>query len=87
MEPGADMQIWRVNMRTRTFQREDVPDSWEKTGGRGLSLASCWMRLTPAANRSDQGNKLVFALACWLGTCYPARIASQSREEPAHGWY
>lgn len=30
------MQVWRINVGTRTLVEEDIPPSWEYLGGRGL---------------------------------------------------
>ena len=67
MEPEADMQIWRVNMRTRTFQREAVPDSWKKTGGRGLISRILLDEVNPGCEPLGSGNKLVFAPGLLVG--------------------
>lgn len=67
MEPGAGMQIWRVNMRTRTFQRETVPVSWEKTGGRGLISRILLDEVDPGCQPLGSGNKLVFAPGLLVG--------------------
>ncbi len=67
MEPGVDMQIWRVNMRTRTFQIEAVPDSWNKTGGRGLISRILLDEVDPGCEPLGSGNKLVFAPGLLVG--------------------
>ncbi|OGO28458.1 MAG: aldehyde ferredoxin oxidoreductase [Chloroflexi bacterium RBG_16_54_18] len=61
------MQIWRVNMRTRTFQRDAVPDSWEKTGGRGLISRILLDEVDPSCEPLGSGNKLVFAPGLLVG--------------------
>jgi hypothetical protein len=31
------MEVWRVNLRERSLNREAVPEAWSRLGGRGRS--------------------------------------------------
>ncbi len=54
------MEIWRVNVRTRTFTKEPVPAAWERLGGRGL-IARILLDEVPAeCEPLGPKNKLIF---------------------------
>ena len=59
--------IWRVNMHSRTMQREPVPETWQHLGGRGL-LARILVDEVPA-NCDPLGprSKLIFAPGLLVG--------------------
>ena len=61
------MQIWRINVRDRTFTREPVPESWEGLGGRGLLARILLDEVTPTCEPLGPGNKLVFAPGLLVG--------------------
>jgi aldehyde:ferredoxin oxidoreductase len=60
-------QTWRVNMRTRTLQREPVPAGWERLGGRGLSARILLDAGVPTCEPLGPGNRLVFAPGLLVG--------------------
>ena len=55
------MQIWRVNTRTKTFSREEVPAHLEKLGGRGLTARILLDEIHPACDALGAENKLIYA--------------------------
>jgi aldehyde:ferredoxin oxidoreductase len=59
--------VWRVNMRTKTFQREAVPASWERLGGRGLLARILLDEVNPTCDPLGPNNKLVFAPGLLVG--------------------
>lgn len=59
--------VWRVNMRTRTFRREPVPDSWMPLGGRALLTQILLDEIDPTCDPLGPGNKLVFAPGLLVG--------------------
>ena len=62
-----EFQIWRVNMRTKTLQREAVPESWNHLGGRGLSARILLDETDPLCDPMGARNKLVFAPGLLVG--------------------
>lgn len=61
------MQIWRVNVNTRTLKREPVPPSWERLGGRGL-IARILLDEVPAdCEPLGPKNKLLFCPGLLVG--------------------
>lgn len=36
IKDGYELLVWRVNVRTKTYTREAVPQTWERLGGRAL---------------------------------------------------
>ncbi len=59
--------VWRVNMRSQTFQREPVPEKWERLGGRAL-LARILLDEVPATCEPlGPKNKLIFASGLMVG--------------------
>jgi aldehyde:ferredoxin oxidoreductase len=55
-----DPKIWRVNVRTQTLNREPVPPSWEKLGGRGLTARVLLDEVPPECEPLGMKNKLIF---------------------------
>ena len=54
------LQVWRVNVRSRTLKLEPVPSSWEHLGGRGL-IARILLDEVPAeCEPLGPKNKLIF---------------------------
>ncbi len=60
-------KIWRVNTRTRMFHWEDVPEEWERLGGRGLTAAILLREVPATCAPEGTENKLVFAPGLLVG--------------------
>jgi aldehyde:ferredoxin oxidoreductase len=60
-------KIWRINMRTRTLQRDPVPNEWEKLGGRGLSAKILLDEGVASCEPLGPYNKLVFSTGLLVG--------------------
>ncbi|RME38389.1 MAG: aldehyde ferredoxin oxidoreductase [Thermoflexia bacterium] len=54
-------EIWRLNLRTRTLQREPVPSAWQRLGGRGLIARIVLDEVPSAADPLGPFNKLILA--------------------------
>jgi len=63
----ATSSIWRVNVRTQIFDREAVPESWEKLGGRALLARIMLDEVNPACEPLGPNNKLIFAPGLLVG--------------------
>jgi aldehyde:ferredoxin oxidoreductase len=61
------MQIWRVNMQDRTFLRQDVPESWQRLGGRGLLARILLDEVDPTCEPLGPNNKLIFSPGLLVG--------------------
>lgn len=59
--------VWRVNMRTKSFQREPVPENWERLGGRALLARILLDEVNPTCDPLGPNNKLVFAPGLLVG--------------------
>jgi len=60
-------QIWRVNVRDQTLMLNEVPDSWQRLGGRGLLARILLDEVDPKTDPLGAGNKLVFAPGLLVG--------------------
>ena len=60
-------QVWRVNVREKTLKLEDVPDSWQRLGGRGLLARILLDEVDAACEPLGPGNKLIFAPGLLVG--------------------
>jgi aldehyde:ferredoxin oxidoreductase len=59
--------IWRIDVRTQSFQRQPVPGSWQQLGGRGL-LARILVDEVPATcHPLGPQNKLIFTPGLLVG--------------------
>ncbi len=67
MENNEFFSIWRVNMRTRSFAREPVPEAWRKLGGRGLLTRILLDEDVATCEPLGPNNKLVFAPGLLVG--------------------
>lgn len=67
MATDHHFSVWRVNMRTKSFQREPVPEGWEKLGGRGLLARILLDEVLPTCDPLGPNNKLVFAPGLLVG--------------------
>jgi len=53
--------IWRLNTKTQTYSIEQVPDSWQRLGGRGLLAKILLDEVNPECYPLGPYNKLIFA--------------------------
>ena len=67
IDSGYPLSIWRVNMRTFTFIREPVPESWMRLGGRALSVKILLDEIDPTCDPLGPKNKLIFAPGLLVG--------------------
>jgi aldehyde:ferredoxin oxidoreductase len=61
------LQVWRVNVRTRTLKLEPVPASWEYLGGRGLVARFLLDEVPAACEPLGPYNKLIFTPGLLVG--------------------
>jgi aldehyde:ferredoxin oxidoreductase len=61
------MDIWRINLRERSWKREPVPEAWSRLGGRGLSARILLDEVPPACEPLGPYNKLVLAPGLIVG--------------------
>jgi aldehyde:ferredoxin oxidoreductase len=61
------MQIWRVNVKTKTLTKEPVPQTWERLGGRGLLARIMLDEVPPTCEPIGPRNKLIFAPGLLVG--------------------
>jgi aldehyde:ferredoxin oxidoreductase len=59
--------VWRVNMRTKVYTREQVPQSWEALGGRSLLARILVDEVPPGCEPLGPLNKLIFAPGLLVG--------------------
>jgi len=60
-------QVWRIKTRTQSLQREPVPDSWLRLGGRGLLARILLDEVDATCDPLGPGNKLIFAPGLLVG--------------------
>lgn len=60
-------QVWRVNVREQTLKLDDVPDSWQRLGGRGLLARILLDEVDATCEPLGPGNKLIFAPGLLVG--------------------
>lgn len=63
--------ILRVNMSQPKVTREDLPEDWQLTGGRGLIARIMNREVPPEVDPLGAENKLVFAIGPLAGTLAP----------------
>ena len=61
------LKIWRVNVEKRTLSVEEVNESWDYLGGRGLSARILLDEDVPRCDPLGPNNKLVFAPGLLVG--------------------
>ena len=61
------LQVWRVNVRTRNLNLEPVPPSWEHRGGRGLVARFLLDEVPATCEPLGPYNKLIFAPGLLVG--------------------
>ena len=54
------MGIWRLNTKTQTYSIEQIPDSWQRLGGRGLLAKILLDEVNPECYPLGPNNKLIF---------------------------
>jgi aldehyde:ferredoxin oxidoreductase len=62
-----EMQVWRINARARTLNREPVPATWERLGGRGLIARVLLDEVPATCDPLGAENKLIFAPGLLVG--------------------
>lgn len=55
------MDVWRVNINSKTYYIEESPSSWEQMGGRGLLAQILLDEVDPACDPLGPENKLIFS--------------------------
>ena len=60
-------EVWRVNARTHDVNRESVPASWTRLGGRGLLARILLDEVDATCDPLGAGNKLIFAPGLLVG--------------------
>jgi len=66
------MWILRLNMTDRSYKVEDVPEKYQKLGGRGLTSTVIYDEVDPTCHPLGPNNKLVFAPGILTGTPAPS---------------
>ena len=61
------MEIWRINLRSGSLQREPVPESWARLGGRGLLARIMVDEVPPECEPLGPRNKLIFSPGLLVG--------------------
>ncbi len=71
------MWILRINMTDRSYSLQDVPEVYQKLGGRGLTSTIVCDEVPPTCQALGPNNKLIFAPGIVSGTTAPssARIS------------
>ena len=66
-EQNYELKVWRVNVRNKTFTRENVPQTWERLGGRGLVARILVDEVLPTCEPLGPNNKLLFTPGLLVG--------------------
>mgnify|MGYP006283266623 FL=1 len=66
------MWILRIDMTDRSYKLEDVPEKYQKLGGRGLTSTLIYDEVDPMCHPLGPNNKLVFAPGILTGTPAPS---------------
>src|SRR4030042_1623638 len=66
-EPNYELKVWRVNVRNKTYTRENVPNTWEYLGGRGLVARILLDEVPPTCEPLGPFNKLLFCPGLLVG--------------------
>ena len=61
------MEIWRINLQQRSFNRQPVPESWAKLGGRGLLARILLDEVQPTCDPLGASAPLIFAPGLLVG--------------------
>ena len=65
------MQLMRVNMKSLSIQMEEIPEKYEKLGGRGLTSTIIDDEVDPKSDPLGDGNKLIFSTGLLTATPCP----------------
>ena len=60
-------EVWRINVRTQKFNKEPIPASWRRLGGRGLIARIMVDEVDAKCDPLGAGNKLIFAPGLLVG--------------------
>lgn len=61
------MQIWRAHMQDRILIRQEIPESWQHLGGRGLLARILVDEVDPTCEPLGPNNKLIFTPGLLVG--------------------
>ncbi len=61
------MEVWRINLRAQTLQKETPPEAWQRIGGRGLLARILLDEVPPLCDPYGPHNKLIFAPGLLVG--------------------
>jgi aldehyde:ferredoxin oxidoreductase len=64
---GYELMVWRVNVRTKTFTRKAVPQTWERLGGRALIARILVDEVPGACEPLGPLNKLIYTPGLLVG--------------------
>jgi len=64
---SSAFSIWRVNLRTRQFTKEPIPEAWVTLGGRALLARILLDEVDATCDPLGPQNKLIFALGLLVG--------------------
>jgi aldehyde:ferredoxin oxidoreductase len=62
-----DLKVWRVNVRNKSYTKEDIPLSWGHLGGRGLIARILMDEVPPGCEPLGPKNKLLFTPGLLVG--------------------
>jgi len=62
-----DSMIWRVNLNRQTVDKEPVPETWQRIGGRGLVARVLLDEVPPMCDALGPSNKLLLAPGLLVG--------------------
>jgi aldehyde:ferredoxin oxidoreductase len=61
------MKIWRIDIQNKQYSIEEIPESWQHLGGRGLLAKILLDEVNPTCDPLGPHNKLVFAPGLLVG--------------------
>jgi aldehyde:ferredoxin oxidoreductase len=61
------MEVWRIDLGKRSLQREPVPETWSRLGGRGLAARILLDEVPPACEALGPFNKLLMTPGLLVG--------------------
>jgi aldehyde:ferredoxin oxidoreductase len=62
-----DLNVWRINCKEKSFTKEEVPQSWDQLGGRGLIARILVDEVPSKCEPLGPFNKLIFAPGLLVG--------------------
>jgi aldehyde:ferredoxin oxidoreductase len=63
----SENQVWRIDVKSQTLQRQEVPESWAHLGGRGLLTRILLDEVPATCDPLGPQNKLIFAPGLLVG--------------------